>query len=586
MEGSPIGEVAARYGTSRQSLHTWRRRFEQEGMSGLLNRSRRPRRSPSRTPADVEAAVCQLRRQHPRWGARRIRYEMGRRGVEPLPSRVTVHRVLVRNGLVVAQDQEHKRQYKRWQRAAPMHLWQMDLVGGVFLSDGRECKLVTGIDDHSRFVVLSTLVAVPSGRAVCEAFVGAMRRYGVPSEVLTDNGKQFTGRYAKPLPVEVLFERICRQNGITARLTKPRSPTTTGKIERFHKSLRREFLDHVTPFESFEAAHASIDEWVNSYNHQRPHALEMALPIERFRPNTPSPQLTALPEPHAAEEPPTGPHNGALDIIEPPLAPPAAAGAVEFEVRVPPSGSTTLASDGQSLWVGPAWTGWTVTVWADQRSIHVSVDGHHLRTVASRLSSDHLRQLAMRGARPAGPPPAPPALPTRGGHRIVPAGEPVEIERNVRRDGCVLVVSRTFLVGRNYAGQRVILRLDGHLMHAVSQGVLVATWPCPVTIDRLPALRGAHTATSPLPPPPLPVGSIRVQRRIDSADRIMVSNQRMKLGKINAGKLVTVVIEGTYFRILHGEEEIATKPRKNTEPISQLHVQVRNSHLAKTSNKT
>ncbi|MFC5219607.1 DDE-type integrase/transposase/recombinase [Streptomyces coerulescens] len=157
----------------------------------------------------------------------------------------------MRNGLMTSQEQEHKRQFKCWHRAAPMHLWQMDLVGGVFLADGRECKLVTGIDDHSRFVVISTLVTVPSGRAVCEAFVSAMRRYGVPSEVLTDHGKQFTGRFAKPLPVEVMFERICRQNGITARLTKPRSPTTTGKIERFHKTLRREFLDHVAPFASF-----------------------------------------------------------------------------------------------------------------------------------------------------------------------------------------------------------------------------------------------------------------------------------------------------------------------------------------------
>src|SRR2546423_625351 len=67
-----------------------------------------------------------------------------------------------------------------------MHLWQLDLVGGVMLADGRECKMVTGIDDHSRFVVIATAVAVPTGRAVCEAFVAAMRCYGVPSEVLTD----------------------------------------------------------------------------------------------------------------------------------------------------------------------------------------------------------------------------------------------------------------------------------------------------------------------------------------------------------------------------------------------------------------
>src|SRR3982074_2767824 len=148
---------------------------------------------------------------------------------------------------------------------------QMDLVGGVFLVGGRECKLLTGIDDHSRFVVIATVVAVPSGRAVCEAFLAALRRYGVPSEVLTDNGKQFPGRFTKPRPAEVLFERTCRENGITARLTKPSSPTTTGKIERWHRTLRREFLDHSGPFADLPAAQAAVDAWVHGYNHSRPH---------------------------------------------------------------------------------------------------------------------------------------------------------------------------------------------------------------------------------------------------------------------------------------------------------------------------
>jgi transposase len=202
LAGSPIGEVAARYGTSRQSIHAWRKRFEAEGLPGLEDRSRRPRTSPTRIAAEVEALICELRRQHPRWGARRIAFELGQRGLELAPSRATVHRVLGRNGLTRHQEQRHPRVYRRWQREAPMHLWQMDLVGGVPLADGRECKMVTGIDVHSRFVVIAQVVAVQSGRAVCRAFTAAMRRYGVPFEVLTDNGKQFTGRHNRPQPVE------------------------------------------------------------------------------------------------------------------------------------------------------------------------------------------------------------------------------------------------------------------------------------------------------------------------------------------------------------------------------------------------
>jgi transposase InsO family protein len=334
--GSPIGEVAARYGTSRQSLDTWRKRFRQEGMPGLADRSRRT--SPTRLDADIEALICRMRRDHPRWGARRISHELARQGLERVPSRATVHRVLLRNGMVNQQVQQHKRRYRRWQRQTPMHLWQLDLVGGVPLADGRECKMLTGIDDHSRFVVTAAVLAAPSGRAVCEAFTASMRRYGVPSEVLTDNGGQFTGLRIKPQPVEVLFERICRDNGITQRRTKPRSPTTTGKIERFHKTLREEFLDHVAPFESLAAAQEAVDGWISSYNHQRPHqALDMDTPANLFRPNGPT--RLDIPANLASEtsvdEPPS-PGPLLVDVIEPAPAPPMD-GAVELETRVPAS---------------------------------------------------------------------------------------------------------------------------------------------------------------------------------------------------------------------------------------------------------
>ncbi|WP_218159015.1 helix-turn-helix domain-containing protein [Streptomyces sp. yr375] len=127
-------KVAARYGTSRQTLHSWRRRFEQEGMPSLLDRSRQPRNSPTRLSAEAEAEICELRRRHPRWSAHRISHEVSGRRLEPAPSRTTVHRVLSHNGLGRAQEQQHPRTYRRWQREAPMHLRQMDLVGRRQLS--------------------------------------------------------------------------------------------------------------------------------------------------------------------------------------------------------------------------------------------------------------------------------------------------------------------------------------------------------------------------------------------------------------------------------------------------------------------
>ncbi|MGW7318259.1 IS481 family transposase [Streptomyces sp. NPDC054865] len=404
--GSPIGEVAARYGTSRQALRSWRRRFEQEGIPGLLDRSRRPRNSPTRLSAEVEAEICELHRRHPRWGARQISHELAGQGLESAPSGATVHRVLSRNGLVRVQEQRHPRKYRRWQREAPMHLWQMDLVGGVPPTDGRECKMVTGIDEHPRFVMIASVAAVPSARAVRSVFTAAMRRYGVPFEVLTDNGKQFTGRHARPRPVEVLFECICRENAITQRLIKPRSPTTTGKIERFHRTLREEFLDHVVPFESLAAAQEAIDGWVHAYNHQRAHqALNMVTPVSLFRPHAPARGGDEHPE-QTVDDPALS-----IEVVEPPVLPPQGT-AIESEVRVPPSGEITLVTGRQRVGIHQALAGRTLTVWVNHRSNHFLLDGHLVTTVPSRLRPEDRAYLTMRyGARPAGPEPAPAASP-------------------------------------------------------------------------------------------------------------------------------------------------------------------------------
>ena len=136
---------------------------------------------------------------------------------------------------------------------------------------------------------------------MCDGLALAAPPTGCPSEILTDNGKVFTGRFNQP-PVEVLFDRICRENGIEHRHTQPRSPTTTGKIERFHRALRREFLtDRV--FDDLATAQAELDAWVHDYNTDRPHqALDMATPADRFLHPDPAP-VTQIRAPASAGRP-------------------------------------------------------------------------------------------------------------------------------------------------------------------------------------------------------------------------------------------------------------------------------------------
>jgi transposase InsO family protein len=299
-DSASVTDVARRYGVARQTVHEWLRRYAREGLRGLADRSSRPLSCPHQMDPVVEARVVEMRRAHPGWGPRTILYWLEREGLVPLPGRTSVERCLIRHGLVTPLARRRKRSdYKRWERSRAMELWQMDIVGGVRLVDGSEAKMVSGIDDHSRFCVSAYVVARATARPVCDALALAMQRHGVPEAILTDNGKVFTARFG-PGPGPVLFDRICRDNGIKHILTAPRSPTTTGKVERWHKTLRREFLNGKV-FASIDDAQHRLDEWVREYNHQRPHqSIGRVPPNERFKLAEPRPGPVEADEPEAA----------------------------------------------------------------------------------------------------------------------------------------------------------------------------------------------------------------------------------------------------------------------------------------------
>jgi transposase InsO family protein len=288
-DGATVTDVARRHGVARQTVHVWLRKYAAHGLAGLVGVSSRPASCPHQMSPEVEAAIVELRREHPGWGPRTLAYRLGRAGIDPVPGLSSIYRCLVRHGLITPQARRRKRSdYKRWERSRAMELWQMDIVGGVRLEDGSEAKIVTGVDDHSRFCVSAYVVARATARPTCDALALAMRTHGVPEAILTDNAKVFTGRFG-PGTGEVLFDRICRENGIKHLLTAPRSPTTTGKVERFHKTLRREFLNGKT-FTTINDAQTQLDGWVHEYNHDRPHqSLGMVAPYERFRLAKPAP---------------------------------------------------------------------------------------------------------------------------------------------------------------------------------------------------------------------------------------------------------------------------------------------------------
>ena len=360
-DGWKVCEVAERLGVSRQSVHAWIARYEAGGLAALADRSHRPRSCPHQICPETEALVCELRREHPGWGPRRIAHELARRGGDAVPSRSAIYRCLKRHQLIELRRRRKRREeFRRWERERPMELWQMDVMGGVVLDDGTELKLVTGIDDHSRFCVAAGLVRRAVSRAVCDVLLEALTRYGVPDEILTDNGRVFTGRFGA-LPAEVMFDRICREQGIAHRLTGVRSPTTTGKIERFHQSLRREFLAGRS-LPSLEAAQAELDAFVSDYNTQRPHqALEMATPATRFRLRPLARDGLCVPV-DAGEE-----HRG------------------QWVLRRVAS-NAVISVDNQPFSVARAFKGELVDVFVDETTIQVWYQNHLIKTVARKRS--------------------------------------------------------------------------------------------------------------------------------------------------------------------------------------------------------
>ena len=367
-DGWKVTEVAARVGVSRQTVHNWIQRYEQGGLAALSDHSHRPASCPHQTPAEIEAAICEMRRLHPGWGPRRIEHELAK-VFEQVPSRSSIYRCLKRHELIELRRRRKRRdEYVRWERDRPMQLWQMDVMGGVLLADGTELKIVTGVDDHSRFCVAAGLVHRGTTKAVSEVLLGSLRRYGIPDEILTDNGKCFTGRFGAH-PSEVLFDRILRERGISHRHTAIYSPTTTGKIERFHLSVRREFLGERI-FDSLEQAQTALDAWVEDYNTNRPHqALEMAVPADRF-----------------------GLKRLAADEISVPIRDETRGQWVQRRV----GSNGVISVDNQLFSVGNSYKHQLVDVFVDDTVIQVWCQNHLVKTVA-RTSTGSVRKVRADG---------------------------------------------------------------------------------------------------------------------------------------------------------------------------------------------
>lgn len=279
--GVNMKELCRRFGISRKTGYKWRQRYREGGAAALVDRSRRPRRSPARCRETLAAEVLALRAAHPTWGGRKLRRRLQDLGHAGVPAASTCTEIL-RRAQQLRPEAAH-RPLQRFERAWPNELWQLDFKGGFATQCGARCHPLTMLDDHSRFNLTLTPARDQTTATVRTALAAAFAHYGLPAAILCDNGAPWgcvesgTGHTA----LTVWLLRL----GVRVVHGRPYHPQTQGKEERFHRTLQTELLGRHTWRDLAHCAR-EFPRYRHHYNCERPHdALQGATPLARYRPS-------------------------------------------------------------------------------------------------------------------------------------------------------------------------------------------------------------------------------------------------------------------------------------------------------------
>jgi transposase InsO family protein len=286
-----FSELCRRFGISRKTGYKWQKRFREQGESGLADRSRRPHHSPLRSSGKVEAAVVEVRRNHPAWGGRKIKAYLERKGHTLLPSPSTITGILRRNDQIDAEEARKHQPFQHFEMEQPNQLWQMDFKGYFAVEEGGYCHPLSVLDDHSRFLLGLKACQNETHQTVREQLSGIFRCYGLPERMLMDNGSPWGDD--RDSPHTILTAWLIRL-GIQISHGRPYHPQTQGKDERLHRTLKDELLSRHTMV-NLPQCQLHFDHWRDIYNYERPHeALDMQPPISRYQ-ISPRPFLEVLP---------------------------------------------------------------------------------------------------------------------------------------------------------------------------------------------------------------------------------------------------------------------------------------------------
>jgi len=273
----PFRHLCARFRISPKTGYKWLSRYREAGESGLTDQSRRPHTSPGSTPPEIVARIRTVAAAHPTWGGRLIHHRLLHLGLTPVPAASTITAILAREGLRLP-DQPAPRPWIRFEADAPNHRFQMDFKGPVQSRQG-PVRPFTMIDEYSRFALM--VEHCPDGKlATVQALLTeCFRRYGLPWQVLADNGPPWGSSRPRTLTaIDVWLIRL----GVRPLHGRPLHPQTQGKLERFHRTLALDVFHHQL-FDSPATAQTALDAFRQEYNHERPHtALHYRTPAAAY----------------------------------------------------------------------------------------------------------------------------------------------------------------------------------------------------------------------------------------------------------------------------------------------------------------
>lgn len=283
LEGEKMAPLCAEFGISRKTGYKIFDRYKDCGLEALTDRSRRPYRQANRLPAPIEATIVRVKREHPGWGAPKIREKLRQQCPElpHCPAISTVHAVLDRHGLV-------KRRRRRHHSAAatflsrptdPNALWCADYKGEFMLGNRRYCYPLTVTDFASRYLLACDALSTTQAPFAFAVFERAFKDFGLPLAIRTDNGVPFaapTGLY-RLSKLAVWWLRL----GIHLERIAPGQPQQNGRHERMHLTLKKEATKPAAA--NVLQQQARFDAFVDEYNHERPHqALAMKVPADVY----------------------------------------------------------------------------------------------------------------------------------------------------------------------------------------------------------------------------------------------------------------------------------------------------------------